>query len=134
VHCEQASDCSWLYFDQGLLEPIFAAALKRPQEAHQLPCILAAFMDAQQLLQHAPLPQDRAGAAPRTQVICNDTNGATACLATEVACKWLLNVWAALSCVDTRQPCKQMLLMPLCKGTIDQLFQWPTSLLRSDCL
>ncbi|DBB01020.1 TPA: hypothetical protein ACH3X1_000922 [Trebouxia sp. C0004] len=63
----QASDCSWLYFDQGLLEPIFGAALKRPQDAHHLPYILAAFMDAQQLLQHMPLPPDRADAAPKTQ-------------------------------------------------------------------
>ncbi|KAL0047176.1 hypothetical protein WJX82_008696 [Trebouxia sp. C0006] len=64
----QASDCSWLYFDQGLLEPIFGAALKRPQDAHQLPYILAAFMDAHQLLQHAPLPPDKEDAAPKTQV------------------------------------------------------------------
>lgn len=73
----QASNCSWLYFDQALLEPIFAAALKRPQDAHQLPYILAAFMDAQQLLQHAPLPLDRADAAPK--VTKNDMNGVMAC-------------------------------------------------------
>ena len=76
MRCVQASDCSWLYFDQGLLEPIFGAALKRPQDAHQLPYILAAFMDAQQLLQHAPLLLDKPDAASKTQVTPNGTDGA----------------------------------------------------------
>ncbi|DBA77759.1 TPA: hypothetical protein ACH3X2_008449 [Trebouxia sp. C0005] len=83
----QASNCSWLYFDQALLEPIFAAALKRPQDAHQLPYILAAFMDAQQLLQHAPLPLDRADAAPK---VYDD------------------HLWSTL---------EQVVLMPLCQRT-----------------
>ena len=95
VHCVQASDCSWLYFDQGLLEPISAAAFKRPQDAHQLPYILAAFMDAQQLLQHAPLPLNRADAAPMSKVTQNDMNGVIACLATRAACKWLHILCAA---------------------------------------
>ncbi len=95
VHCLQASDCSWLYFDQGLLEPILGAALKRPQDAHQLPYILAAFMDAQQLLQHAPLPLDRADAAPKTQVTQNGMEDATAYVTTRLACVWLHDLWTA---------------------------------------
>ena len=50
----QASDCSWLYYDSQLLEPILASMVKRPELAHQLPYILAAFLDAHTLLLHEP--------------------------------------------------------------------------------
>ena len=114
--CLQASDCSWLYFDQGLLEPIFGAALKRPQDAHQLPYILAAFMDAHQLLQHAPLPPDKEDAAPKTQVSQNNTDSATARLATRVACEWLHDLWAGWT---QDKFVNKMLLVLLCMGTSD---------------
>ena len=68
VLCLQACDCSWLYFDSQLLEPILASILKSPQDAHQMPYILAAFLDAQALLQHAPTPTGQADSSSLTQV------------------------------------------------------------------
>lgn len=50
----QASDCSWLYYDSQLLEPILASLIKNPQQAQQLPYIMAAFLDAHSLLLHDP--------------------------------------------------------------------------------
>lgn len=50
----QASDCSWLYYDSHLLEPILASLMKNPQQAQQLPYIMAAFLDAHTLLLHDP--------------------------------------------------------------------------------
>ena len=64
----QANDCSWLYFDSQLLEPILAGILKRPHDAHQLPYIMAAFLDAQKLLAHAPGPADQADSSLLAQV------------------------------------------------------------------
>ena len=64
----QASDCSWLYFDQDLLEPILGAILKRPQDAHQLPYVLAAFLDGHQLLHHETASPTNPDKAPLTQV------------------------------------------------------------------
>ncbi|KAL3162328.1 hypothetical protein ABBQ32_010012 [Trebouxia sp. C0010 RCD-2024] len=50
----EASDCSWLYYDSQLLEPILASLIKNPQQAQQLPYIMAAFLDAHSLLLHDP--------------------------------------------------------------------------------
>lgn len=64
----QASDCGWLYFDSHLLEPILASILKSPQDAHQLSYILAAFLDAHALLQHAPTPAEQADSSSLAKV------------------------------------------------------------------
>ena len=50
----QATDCSFLYFNLEILSAALHEACARPEEAHKLPYLLAAFLDAHRLLDTYP--------------------------------------------------------------------------------
>ena len=98
VFAVQASDCSWLYFDRGLLKPILEAVLKKPQDAHQLPYVLAAFMDAHPLLQHETVMPDQPDKPSLSQVSLVRMHGPR--IQSDCPTSWLL-CWMTNKCFGT---------------------------------